>query len=271
MITAERLRELADALVTVPGVRGVMLGGSRARGDHAPDSDHDLGLYYEPPLDVAALGGLAREVAGPEAAVTEPGAWGPWVDGGGWLTVDGSPVDWIYRDLGRVRAAWTDAQAGRFGFHTQVGHPLGVPDFSYVAEVALGVVLADPDGVLTGLQAEVVHYPPRLADAVVGLTWEAGFLVDGARKAASRGDSTFVAGCLFRAVGLCAHALHGRAGRWLTHEKGAVASAGRLDVAPPGWASRAHGLLGAVGTTPDELEATVEVAERLVADVVAVC
>src|SRR3712207_8687536 len=44
-----------------------------------------------------------------EAVVTAPGGWGPWVDGGGWLTIDGSAVDWIYRDLDRVERSWEDA------------------------------------------------------------------------------------------------------------------------------------------------------------------
>jgi len=51
---------------------------------------------------VGALAELARRVTGPGATVTAPGEWGPWVDGGGWLTVDGAAVDWIYRDLDRV-------------------------------------------------------------------------------------------------------------------------------------------------------------------------
>ena len=46
---------LAAELAAVPGVVGVAFGGSRARGTHRPDSDWDLGLYYRPPLDVAAL------------------------------------------------------------------------------------------------------------------------------------------------------------------------------------------------------------------------
>jgi hypothetical protein len=33
----------------------------------------DLGLYYRPPLDVVA----------------------PWVDGGGWIDIEGTAVDWI--------------------------------------------------------------------------------------------------------------------------------------------------------------------------------
>jgi len=185
-VTPERLEELADQLVGIPGVHGVLLGGSRARGDHVPESDHDLGLYYRPPLDVTALAELARRVSGPGATVTGCGEWGPWVDGGGWLTVDGGAVDWIYRDLDRVHRSWEDARAGRFRFHAQVGHPLGVPDFAHAAEVALGVVLADPAGELAALQAEMVEYPPRLAEALVAQLWEADFLVANARKAVSR-------------------------------------------------------------------------------------
>ncbi len=43
--------------------------------------------------------------------------------------------------------------------------------------------------------------------------------------AVSRADTTYVAGCLFRALELCAHAVHAHAGRWLVNEKGVVASA----------------------------------------------
>ena len=45
MLTQEQLTPLADRLVQVSGIVGVMLGGSRARDDLAPDSDYDLGLY----------------------------------------------------------------------------------------------------------------------------------------------------------------------------------------------------------------------------------
>jgi hypothetical protein len=258
-------------LTAVGGVVGVLLGGSRARGEHTPASDVDLGLYYRPPLDVPALGELAREVSGPGAEVTAPGAWGPWVDGGGWLTVAGTPVDWLYRDLDRVRAAWADAQAGRYAFHAQIGHPLGVPDFAYAGEVALGVVLADPTGELTDLHRRTQDYPPELGDALVDGLWEATFLIDNARKAVDRRDTAYVAGCLFRVVGLCAHALHGRAGRWLVNEKGAVASAGRLPLAPEGFTEQAHGVLARLGRTPEELAAALDDASDLVARTEAAC
>jgi hypothetical protein len=270
-MTEERLRELADRLVEVGGVRAVLLGGSRARGDHTPESDYDLGLYYEPPLDVAGLQVVAQSVAGPEARVTEAGAWGPWVDGGGWLTIEGSAVDWIYRNLERVRRSWADAEVGRYGFHTQVGHPLGVPDFAYAAEVALGIVLADPTGELTAIQRGTSEYPPALADALVEGLWEAHFSIANARKAVGRADTTYVAGCLFRVVELCAHALHGRAGRWVTNEKGAVASAAGLSVAPHDFDTRAHGVLAHVGSTPKQIAMTIDAAEDLLKATVAAC
>jgi hypothetical protein len=265
------LRELAVRLGGVDGVVGVTLGGSRARGEHSPGSDHDLGLYYRPPLDTGALLALARAVSGPAAQVTDPGEWGPWVDGGGWLCINGAAVDWIYRDLDRVQAAWDDAQHGLFRFNAQIGHPLGVPDFAYPGEVALGIVLHDPSGHLTHLQEVTRTYPAALADALVERLWEADFLLAGVRKSVHREDSAWAAGCLFRVVLLCAHALHGRARRWLINEKGAVTSAGQLPISPPRFSHRARHLLGHVGTTTAELADTFDQADELVSDTRSAC
>ena len=260
-----RLREVVSGLVTLGGVVGVTLGGSRARGDQMPASDVDLGLYYRPPLDVAGLTAFAGEVAHSSSEVTEPGGWGPWVDGGAWLTVDGVAVDWIYRDVDRVRSCWESAVVGRYAFHHQIGHPFGVPDFSYPGELALGVLLADPTGELTALQRAVRNYPTELGAALVTqCQWEATFLVGIAAKGVARGDTTYVAGCLFRIAVLCAHALHGRDGRWLVNEKGAINAAARLPSAPEGFATRAHGLLCLHSSTPAGLAAAVKDAADLV-------
>lgn len=262
---------MAARLVTVGGVEAVLLGGSRARADHLPSSDYDLGLYYRPPLDVVALGRLAGEVAGLAVEITEPGGWGPWVDGGGWLDVDGVRVDWIYRNVDRVQRAWADAQAGRFSFHPQPGHQLGVPDFAYIGEVALGVVLADRTGEVTALHDLAAEYPSALTTTLVAGLWEPAFELDAAHKATTRGDTVYVAGVIVHALLLCAHALHGRAGHWLINEKGATASAGRLDVAPPDFAARCQASLAALGTHPHELAAALHAAKLIVDDVQAAC
>ena len=271
MLSDARLRQLADRLLDVPGIAGVMLGGSRARGAERPDSDVDLALYYRPPLDVDALQALAgtlaadREGGGP--VVTQPGAWGRWVDGGGWLAVDGVPVDWLYRDLDRVHRSGELARQGTFDFHFQVGHPLGVPDFAYAGEVALGVVLADPSGELADLKEQLAVYPPALAAAVVQRLDEARFLLATLQKPAERGDVALVAGALFRVVGLCAHALHARAGRWVVNEKGLVEAAGRLPGAPPAFGTRVGSLLGRLGTDPAGLVRALDLARGLLVEV----
>jgi len=270
-MTRDRMAEIANRINDVDGIVGVLLGGSRARGDDTPESDVDLGLYYRGSLDLPALRVLAREVAGPTAALTEPGGWGPWVDGGGWLTIDGVAVDWIYRNLDRVVTAWESAKSGRYVFHTQVGHPLGFPDFAYVGELALGMLLADHHDQLSALQTTFADYPTALGVSLLNGLWEASFLIENARKAVGRRDTAYVAGCLFRVVGLCAHALHGHAGRWLINEKGAVASTGRLPGSPAGFTARAQGLLGGLGTSANELRAALDAAALLLRDVEHAC
>ena len=171
----------------------------------------DLGVYYRPPLSVEGLAALAREVAGPYATVTRPRRLGAMGGRRRWLRVDGVAVDWIYRDVDRVRKAWQHAQEGRVAWQAQIGHPLGVLDVWYAGEVAVGVVLADPSGELARLRAAAAVFPEALAAALLARLPEARFTLDIARKTVARGDVAYVAGCLFRALGVCAYALHAAA------------------------------------------------------------
>ncbi|WP_420113102.1 nucleotidyltransferase domain-containing protein [Pseudactinotalea sp.] len=256
---------LAGRLAEIGGIVGVTLGGSRGRGEGKPDSDTDLGLYYRGEIDVTALGALAREVAGPEAAVTGHGGWGPWVDGGGWLRIDGAPVDLLYRDLDRVDACWQRVTRGENEFHVQTGHPLGVPDLAYPGEVALSRVLIDPTGELARRRAEYQAYPPALADTVTEGIWEAEFLAGGAVKVADRGDPAYVALLLSRALLLAAHAICARAGRWVTNEKGLIQVAAAQPGAPAGFAEDVQEALAAVVSDP---AAAISRARAVVASVI---
>jgi hypothetical protein len=187
------------------------------------------------------------------------GSRGPWVDGGAWLTVEGRQIDWIYRDLDRVRRIWAECRSGRFEVGNQAGHPLGVYSHAYVGELATGRILADPGGELAALQPQLLQYPQPLRDALIAnAQWGVPFVLSGARKAAARGDAFYVAGCLFRAVGMLVHALHAYAGSWVLNEKGAVRSAGTLAAAPQDFTIRVHGLFGALGVTPDALDARID-------------
>jgi nucleotidyltransferase-like protein len=270
-VNDDALVALAERLAGVPGMVAVLLGGSRARGTYTPESDTDLGLYYRPPLDVDRLAELARAMAGPSAQLTAPGEWGPWVDGGGWLTIDGGAVDWIYRDVDRVQRCLREAEEGRYAFHAQAGHPLGVPDFAYPGEVALGKILADPTGELAALRDRASVFPSKLADALVSGLWEADFLLGVARKAITRQDVAYVSGCLFRLLGVCAHALHGAAGRWLINEKGAIAAADALPGAPPRFRPRVEAIFAGLDADPVRLTAALDAATDLVLDTADAC
>jgi predicted nucleotidyltransferase len=265
--TAALVEEMAGALVYVPGVVGVVLGGSRARGTHRPDSDWDLGLYYRGEPDVAALAALAEDFTGEPVPVAGPGGWGPWVDGGAWLTVDGTPVDWILRDLDRVGAVWADCRQGRYEVGIQPGHPLGFWSPCYPGEVAVGRLLSDTEGELAALQEQTRTYPEPLRKALVEAAWEADFSVAAAAKSATAGDTLHVALCLSRAFGVLAQSLLAAHRVWCLNEKGALAAAARLPSAPQDFAARVDALLGGAGRTPEQLAATVRSAAGLVAEV----
>lgn len=215
------IADMAERLVRVPGVVGVALGGSRARGEHRPDSDWDLGVYYRGRLDLAAL----RTLAGPDVEVAGPGGWGPWVDGGAWLTVDGTAVDWILRDLDRVGRVWADCREGRYEVGIQAGHPLGFWSPCYAGELALGQVLADPSGELTRLRATMAVYPEALRTALTGATWEAEFLTAERPRATTPGTS-----CTSRSASPAPSACWSRP---CTRTPGAGASTRRAPCPPP--------------------------------------
>ncbi|MFI2606587.1 DUF4037 domain-containing protein [Kitasatospora sp. NPDC018619] len=260
------IADMAEQLTRVPGVVGVMLGGSRARGEGRPESDWDLGVYYRGALGLDAL----RALAGPGAEVAGPGGWGPWVDGGAWLRVDGVAVDWILRDLDRVERVWTECRAGRYEVGVQAGHPLGFWSPCYPGEVALGQPLADPTGELARLKRATAEYPEPLRRALTAAAWEAGFLLESAAKSAARADALHVSLCLSRAVGVLVQALYAHHRRWCLNEKGALPVAEQLPDTPTDFGTVARSLLAAPGGSAAELTATVARARELAAATTAV-
>ena len=111
----------------------MVLGGSRADGTARPDSDWDLGVYYRGPasFDPAAVRDL-----GHAGYVSALGEWGPIVDGGAWLTVDGTAVDVLFRDLDVVEGWLADAEAGRYAVLDQNGYLVGAPTYLPAGELA---------------------------------------------------------------------------------------------------------------------------------------
>jgi hypothetical protein len=249
------IQDLAIRIGQIDGVEAVVLGGSRATGTHTANSDVDLGIYYRRarPLDLVALEALAREVddARRPDLVTPIGGWGPWINGGGWLTVSGVAVDFIYRDMDQVVQVIRDCRDGVVEFVYQPGHPHLFSSAIYMGEAALCQPLVDRDGVLAILKSGTLPYPRKLQRALVArFGWEAGFTVGVAKKAVERRDMAYLSGCLFRASACIAQTLFAVNARHLLNEKGAIARAAALDHAPYDLAGRVDQAFAALYADP---------------------
>ena len=255
-------REISSRLIAVPGVAAVALGGSVARGTAQPDSDLDLGIYYDPehPLDLEALQALATALDDrhPQRPLTDIGGWGPWINGGGWLIVAGRRVDWLYRDLARVEAVIEECRTGHSTLSHQPGHPHGFHSHIYLGEIAYALPLADPGGRLVRLKALAVPYPPALKRSITQtFLWQAGFALEIATKPAARGDVAYVAGCLFECIVDLIQVLYALNERYFVNEKGSVAEAASFAHVPEDWREIVQAVLGCPGATPETLAVSV--------------
>ncbi|MEU6066479.1 nucleotidyltransferase domain-containing protein [Streptomyces sp. NPDC047082] len=211
------LDTVADRLATLPTVRAVALGGSRAQGTHTRDSDWDLAVYYRGLFDPADLRAL-----GWEGEVSEVGGWGGGVfNGGAWLTVDGRRVDVHYRDLDVVEHELAEAEEGRFRVEPLLFHLAGIPSYLVVAELAV-------NRVLHGDLPRPADYPEALRRSAPDRWYGTARATLAYAKAnhAPHGRLTEVAGALATAAAQTGHAVLAARGEWVTNEKRLLERAG---------------------------------------------
>ena len=251
----------------------VALGGSAARGTADERSDLDLGVYYRgtDPPSVADLDRAADDLDDRHRSglVTQFGEWGPWINGGAWLVIGGRRVDWLYREVGKVRSVIDDCRTGRVTCDYQPGHPHGFHNHMYAAEVHHGVPLHDPTGELAQLTSLTEPYPGPMRTALIDrYLWEARFALDMARKPAERGDEFHVSGSAFRAVACLVQVLFALNERYFLNEKGAVAEIESFEMRPRHFGRAAATILGGSTSDVDLRPARrLELLEELIAEV----
>jgi predicted nucleotidyltransferase len=264
--------KVAKKLVGIDGVVAVTLGGSTARGAADAASDVDLGVYYraENKPHVERFRELAKALDDDEEplSVTDFGDWGPWINGGAWLRIDGTRVDWLYRELGHVVQTISDCRAGRVGVDYQPGHPHGWNHHVYMGEIAECAVLQDPAGVLAAMKKLASEYPEGLRRGLVERhLWEASFTLETVAKSPKRGDVAYVAGALYRCTAGLVQVIYALNRRYFLNEKGSVAAASAMKLAPKGFEKRVEDALGKTGSTAAQLAKSVETLRELVQDV----
>jgi len=267
-LPADGLRGLVDALAALPGVEAVVLGGSHARGRADEGSDVDLGLLYRDarPVDVTAVRALAarwNDAADP--VVTGLYEWGPWVNGGAWLSVRGRRVDLLYRSIDRVEREIEAARAGHHEIHFAQQPPFGFWSGTLLGESACALPLHDPAGHSERLRRLVAAYPEALRQAVLrDMQQGASFgLAAFAPKFAVRGDAWGAAACLARAVWQLGLALFARNRCYLVNDKTLLEEVDGFAEAPRDFRARAGAVLASPGHTPAELAAAVEAIAEL--------
>ncbi|WP_409189860.1 nucleotidyltransferase domain-containing protein [Bradyrhizobium sp. RDM4] len=247
------LTRLTSVLAEVPGVRAIVLGGSRARGSAHPASDYDIGLYCSGGdlIDTDRLRTLVKEIADdPGAAtVTRYDEWGPWIVGGAWLSVGGQKVDLLYRHADNVERVMTACQSGTVVMAYQPGHPHGFCSAIWMGEIAYCQPLHDPHGLIARLKSIALPYPQNLGRALIRrFQWEVLFSIENAELAAARNERTHVVGCLHRSLACTAQVLFALNGRYLINEKGALQEAAFLPLTIPQLTQQADDIWRMIGT-----------------------
>src|SRR5690625_3262569 len=170
MITIQNIiKKVSEELESIPGIVGVVLGGSRARGTHHPTADIDIGIYYDESagFDVSEVGKIATHLddVHREDLVSSLGEWGSWINGGAWLIVHGYHVDIIFRDVKRVEQVINDCLLGDVSSHYRTGHPHDFLITIHMAEVSIYRTSTDPKHRTAELKVKTQPYPPVIKDA----------------------------------------------------------------------------------------------------------
>ncbi len=265
----ELAQTVSQRLSEIDGVIAVVLGGSRARGNARPNSDIDLAMYYHPEksLDINHLRALADELEDADPALklyndrgpTELGGWGPFINGGAWLEIQGQRMDWLYSNISQVQQAISDAVAGKSVLYHQPGHPHGFHTHMFAAQVHFAKVLHDPTGAFTMMKEQVQGYPPKLQSFLIqDFNWQVDVALASAKKSASRGETYYLAGALFEAAACLVQMLFALNKQFFLNEKGSVDLVETFALKPERFALRVHTMLGSLGTTSPELEERLE-------------
>ncbi len=215
---------IVESLKHINGISALVLGGSRARGTEGPNSDIDIGIYYDSDkgLDIPELRRIATVLDDEhrDNLVTEA-------------------VDFLLRDQNKVSRVIEQCAAGELTIDYQPGHPHGFVNSIYFAEVASCKVLWDPSGVIDKLKNRTKPYPPAFQKATLQkFFWEASFSLENGYKGVYKNDLSYVAGCCFRAVACLNQVLFAINETCLMNEKGAAAIADSFKAVPDSYSQR---------------------------------
>ncbi len=271
MIVENILKDICRELEDVPGIVGVVLGGSRARDTHHEKSDIDIGIYYDESdgFNTKELSKIAKGLDDEhrEDLVTQIGGWGPWVNAGGWLIVKGYHVDFILRDINKVSQVIDECLKGNVSIHYQTGHPHGYLNVMYMGEISVCKILSDPKGKISELKSKTIPYPPKLKDAIVGyFMFEASFSLMHADDNVDNDDPYYVCGHCFRSISCLNQVLFALNEEYCINEKKAVKMIDGFSIKPKDYKKRVDKIITLVSSDKGNTREGVDMLKELVSE-----
>lgn len=266
------LNKIVEELKDIPGVIGIVLGGSRARGNNLENSDIDIGIYYDEYLgfntEDLSVAAAKLDDEHRENLVTPIGGWGPWVNAGGWLTIDGYHVDFILRDIDRVEEEINDCIEGKITTNYQTGHPHGYLNVMYMGEVSICNILLDKYKKIAQLKNKTKPYPKRLKDVMVNyFMFEACFSLMHAESNIDKDDISYVAGHIFRSVSCLNQLLFAANEEYCINEKRAVKIIDSFEIKPKNYKKRIDEIFTLISSNPEDTKKAVEILKEIIDEV----
>ena len=191
--------------------------------------------------------------------ITKLGEWGTWINGGGWLTIDNMPVDFLLRDLDRVARVIDDCLQEKITIDYYPGHPHGFVNAIYVAETYYCKLLWESTDTVSKLKERITPYPVSVQRGIVNkFLWEASFSLIFARKSIARRDVVYAAGCFYRIVSCLIQVLYALNKTYIMNENGALDKIDTLMIIPPDFHNRIDDIFSSVSSDQDRLSSLIE-------------
>lgn len=273
MSVQKMIEKLCAELEAVPNIVGIVLGGSRARGTHEPDSDIDIGIYYENSLDIEALNKIATKLddENRENLITQIGEWGEWINGGGWLVIDEYHVDFIFRDINKVAEVMKDCMKGMVTTHYHTGHPHAYLNMMYMGEISICKILFEKNNRISVLQAKTNPYPKALKDAILNyFLFEANFSLMFAKANVNKDDSSYVMGHCYRIISCLNHVLFAINEEYCINEKKAVRMIEQFAKKPANYKERIDQVVHFISADVESANQAINILAELISETEAI-
>ncbi len=260
-----------EKLSSLPYIEGIVLGGSRARGTHTEDSDIDIGIYYHSEsFDLDTINQLAAELDDEHRSnlIAPPGAWGNWINGGGWLIIQGHHVDLILRDIKRVEHVMKDTNQGIVTANYQTGHPHGYISAMYRGELGISKILYTKSDSFCELKKQAETYPSALQKGLAEFfMFEAGFSLMFAKDNIDKDDLSYVCGHCFRSISCLNQVLFAVNREYCINEKKAVRMIEDFKIKPSNYKERVDKVISLMSTDADCTRKGIDILEGLINEV----